>query len=77
MLLVLVNISPLAVNGHAPREDVPTQTLLQSVCLFQMAEFEKTSGHLLIFSNQRLVVLVPWSAGKNDFGSRAANSGLL
>jgi hypothetical protein len=41
-----------------------------------MAAFENT-GYPLIFSNQRLEALVPWSAGKNDFGSRAANSGLL
>jgi hypothetical protein len=56
--------------------DGPTQPLQQSVCLFKMAAFENT-GHPLIFSNQRLVALVPWSAGKNDFGSRAANSGLI
>jgi hypothetical protein len=41
-----------------------------------MAAFENT-GYPLIFSNQRLEALVPWSAGKSDFGSRAANSGLL
>jgi len=56
--------------------DGPTQPLQQSVCLFKVAAFENT-GHPLIFSNQRLVALVPWSAGKSDFGSRAANSGLI